>query len=266
MMENSSFYKGKIVINNMKKSGKKGQVTIFIILAILIISVVLIFFIYIAPRYQTSQGTKPVLDSCIESAMNEKIIQLSKNAGQINPEFTYQYMGENITYVCYSAEYHAPCIVQDPMIKQTFQENLAKLIKPEIESCYENSLENLRARGYDVISGDIRISTEINPGKVNFNINAPTTITRETSQNLAPIKVEVSSPIYEILMIATSIIQFETYYGDSETSQFNYYYPEFVVTKMKRGDETKVYSITKDQIKFNFATRSYAWPAGYGLS
>jgi hypothetical protein len=265
VVKNSSFYKGKIVINPMKKSGKNGQVTIFIILAILIVSVVIIFFLYIAPKYQQSSGAKPVLDSCIESAMNEKIIQLSMTAGKINPEFTYLYLGENITYVCYSAEYHKPCIVQDPLLKQTFEMNLAKLMKPAIESCYESSLENLKARGYDVVLGDIKTSLEINPGKVNINIEAPTTISRETTRSLKDIDVEISSPIYEILMIATSIIQFETYYGDSETSQFNYYYPEFVVTKMKRGDETKIYTISKDEIKFQFATRSYAWPAGYGF-
>ena len=70
-----------------------------------------------------------------------------------------------------------------------------------------------------------------------------------------------------MLMIATSIVQFETKYGDSDTSALMGFYPDYSIDKIKRSDGTTIYIIEDKQtkLKFQFATRSYAWPAGYGL-
>ena len=45
------------------------------------------------------------------------------------------------------------------------------------------------------------------------------------------------------------------------------YYPDLNVQKIRRDDGVKIYIVTdKKDIKFGFASRSYAWPPGYGVS
>ena len=65
-------------------------------------------------------------------------------------------------------------------------------------------------------------------------------------------------------MIATSLIQFETYYGDSEQMQQMFFYPHIKILKERRDDQTKVYSVIEknENIRFNFAVKSYPWPEG----
>ena len=45
------------------------------------------------------------------------------------------------------------------------------------------------------------------------------------------------------------------------------FYPEFIIDKLKQGDGTTVYIITdkETETKFQFASRSFAWPPGYGM-
>ena len=78
--------------------------------------------------------------------------------------------------------------------------------------------------------------------------------------------VESKSRLYDLVSIATSILNWEARYGDSETTLYMAYYPDIKVEKNLRDDGTKIYTLsdrnTKD--KFVFATRSVAWPAGYG--
>ena len=71
--------------------------------------------------------------------------------------------------------------------------------------------------------------------------------------------------MYDLLLIAESIVQFESTLGDSETTDYLNYYPDLSISKIKLGDGSKVYTL-KDVVtneQFRFATRSLVWPAGY---
>ena len=114
--------------------------------------------------------------------------------------------------------------------------------------CYTKVIVN-----YDVM---------IEPSVVRVEIDAPTTI---GSQQFARFNVKVNSPVYDMVMIATSILQFETKYGDADTSSMMAFYPDYVIAKLKRGDGTTVYGLEHKVLgnKFQFASKSLVWPAGY---
>lgn len=251
---------------NMKKDGncKRGQVTIFIILAVMIVSVVLVFFLWVKPTYFQKSSKKLGFDNCVKDAVNQAIPQLEKNAGFINPEFTYPYNGEKFTYLCYTNEFYKTCTVQVPFLKNKFAEQMKLLIKDNINTCYDSSVSELKSRGYDVSSGDVDYDVLINPGVIQIEINAPTIV---GSQSFSKFNVDVNSPIYDMLMISTSILQFESRYGDSDTSSMISFYPEYMINKIKRGDGTTVYTVDNKDTgdKFQFASRSLVFPAGYAL-
>jgi hypothetical protein len=246
---------------NMKR---KGQVTIFIILAILIVSGVLIFFLWVKPTYISVGGGQLNFEKCVSDVVEQTTEKLSGSAGFIDPEFSYMYQGNDVAYLCYTNLYYSTCTVQKPFLKQHFEENLLKETREKISLCYENSLKDLKNSGYEVSSGSIDIDISLEPGKMSVLVEAPTTV---GAQRFTKFRVDINSPIYNILMVATSIIQYETRYGDSDVSSLMLYYPEFIVDKMKRGDGTTVYSIEDktSKIKFEFASKSLVWPAGYGV-
>jgi hypothetical protein len=75
----------------------------------------------------------------------------------------------------------------------------------------------------------------------------------------------LNNNLYQLVNIADSIIDFESIYGDSETTIYMNYYHDLKVEKLKQIDESTIYILTDrtDGNKFQFASRSYAFPPGY---
>jgi hypothetical protein len=241
---------------------KKAQVTMFIIVGIVIVSALLVFFLWVRPTYFLEGGKKLGFESCVEDVVEESINELSLKAGFINPQFTYAYNGEDLTYLCYTNEYYETCTVQVPFLKNAFNEQLEILIRERVNTCYHNSIDALRDQGYEVTAGEVDYNVAIEPGVVRVEIDAPVVV---GSQSFARFNIRVSEPIYETVMIATSILQFETKYGDADSTSIMGYYPDYIIDKIKRGDGTTVYVLENivSGNKFKFASRSLAWPAGY---
>ena len=60
----------------------------------------------------------------------------------------------------------------------------------------------------------------------------------------------------------------ETLFGDIETTYYMSLYPELKVEKLKQTDGSTIYILSErdTQNKFQFASRSVAWPPGYGVA
>jgi hypothetical protein len=245
-----------------KIMAKRGQVTIFIIVGILIVSAVLVFFLYIKPKFIDDKTAQTGFEGCVKDVIEENMKKLEKG-GMIDPEFTYLYNDEKIPYLCYTPDYYTTCTVQVPFLTNIYIENLEKLTSQGINDCYQDSISELREQGYSVTSGRLTYNISLDPGLLLLRINAPTTTGSATTSR---INVRFNSPIYEMLMIATSMVQFETGYGDTDSDDFRLLYPDYYYDKIKRSDGTTIYIIEhKDtRVKFKFASRSLAWPAGYG--
>jgi hypothetical protein len=241
---------------------KKGQVTIFIVVGIVIVVAVLIFYLWAGPTYFFEGRRGLNFEGCVEDVVEQAIAELELRAGFINPGFSYSYMGEELTYLCYTNEFYETCTVQVPFLKQSFDGQMEILIKDKINSCYANSIDSLKEEGYSVVRGDVEYDVLIEPGVVRVEIDAPTTV---GSQRFARFNVVTASPIYDMVMIATSILQFEAKYGDSDTSAMMGFYPDYVIDKIKRGDGTTLYFLENKIFgnKFQFASRSLVFPAGY---
>jgi len=241
---------------------KRGQVAIFIILGIVVVVGILVSVFWVRPTYFFRDDGGLNFEECVEDAVEQAVVELGGKAGLIDPKFTYSYDGEELTYLCYSNEYYETCSVQVPFLKNVFDEQIEVLIRDRIDLCYANSVDDLRGEGYSVVEGVLVYDVLIEPSVVRVEIEAPTVV---GGSSFARFNVRVNSPIYEMVMIATSILQFEARYGDSDVDSMRIYYPDYFIEKIKRGDGTTVY-ILENMIygnKFKFASRSLVWPAGY---
>ena len=90
-------------------SSKRGQVTMFIIIAIVIVVIgVLIYLLW--PRiFSTSsfdvKNPERFLQECVQDDLIESIKLISKQGGEIDPSNYYLYMDDKLNYLCYTNEY-----------------------------------------------------------------------------------------------------------------------------------------------------------------
>ena len=271
-------YKEILIENWMKKEkrgrvlSKRGQVAIYVMVALVIIAgVIVIYFLY--PDVVTGiiggkETPQTFLKSEIEPSVKDSIEVLSKQGGYENPEGYIMYQGNRVKYLCYTSKYYEQCQVQQPMIRAKFEDELKNMIQLDVETAVDDLVSTYERRGYSVsLLSNPTTNVEITSGKINVKVKAPMTFSKETTETFDEFNIEIKSNMYNLLMIANSIIDFESTYGDSETSMYTAYYPDLRIRKIKLGDGSTVYTV-EDVIteeSFMFASRSVAWPAGYGV-
>ena len=263
---NQRYSRSSLMMHELNLSRPKlAQVTIFIMIAIVIVAGIIVYFLWVEPSYVQKKGARlSGFDGCVQDAIEAELAVIGEKAGYVESEFTYLYQGKEIGYLCYTNLYYKPCIMQEPFLKQHVEANLKMAIAGKINECYAGSIAELRGKGHDIQSGTIRFEVLLEPEQVVIQIDAPTSV---SGQRFTNFDSKIPNPIYNMLMIATSILQYETKYGDSDTSSIMFLYPNLIIDKIKRSDGTTIYILTDKQsgTKFQFASRSFALPAGYGV-
>lgn len=250
----------------------RGQTTVYIILAILIVVFgIVLYFIY--PRFNSiiSGDTRPgdYMKACVGPSINEGLDLISKQGGYIDPEGYILHEGQRVKYLCYTTHYYRPCYVQQPLLVSHVEGELSEYLESKARECVGELRNYYEERGYDVVGGNnVDVDVSIAPDVVGVTIDAPMTFKRDTTQEFERFRVGKSSELYSLLMTAVSIIDFESTYGDSEVTIYMQYYPELQLRKNKLIDGSTVYKIknVKTNEEFTFASRSLAWPGGMGFT
>ena len=247
---------------------KRGQVTFFVIIALVIVAVVLVVFLF--PRinvFTEELNPSSFLRNCIENDVKSTVNVLSKQGGYFLPDNFYTYEGKRIQYLCYTDELYKPCVVQQPLLVSHVEEEIGNQVKTKANQCAEELVGQYERRGFDVERRPSEINVNIIQGKIVVDFISPMTIRKENTQTFEKFAVGLDSELYELLMTAVSIIQYEAIYGDSETTLYLQYYPNLRIDKIRRDDGNTIYKLsnvaTKDE--FTFASRSLVWPEGYGF-
>jgi hypothetical protein len=252
----------------IKKGEKKGQVTIFIIIALLVVAIgVLIYMFY--PKIFSGGETETknpsiFIQECLEEEIQDAVDILSVQGGSVSPGFYYTYENTNVEYLCYTNQYYQPCVVQQPMIIQHIQTEIENEIEEETIACFDSLKESYENKGYDVNMNSGNITVELLPEKIVTTFGYDLTLTKGETEKYQNFKIVLDNNLYELASIANSIINWETQYGDVEITTYMNYYHNLKVEKKKQIDETTIYILTDrdTENKFQFASRSYAFPPG----
>jgi hypothetical protein len=255
-----------------KRMAKRGQTALFIIIALIIVVVIILVFLFRPQINSIIRGEvapSSFISSCVDSELRNGVELLSKQGGYSDPEGYRLYNGEKVKYLCYTSQYYLPCYVQQPFIKRHVELELKEMIQQKTDECVQQLKSEYEKRGYSVTGvSEAEVDVQIIPKKIMVIVNAPMTVSKETTQTFDKFQIEVPSQLYNLLAIATSITSYEAVYGNTETLIFIRYYPNLGIDKTKLEDGTTIYTVsdavTKE--KFTFASRSLAWPAGYGLT
>ncbi|MBU2562047.1 MAG: hypothetical protein KKF68_00085 [Nanoarchaeota archaeon] len=259
----------------MKKRGedannRKGQITIFIILAIVVVVLgIVLYFFYpkIISNFGFESNPSLYMESCIKEDLTNTVEKISSQGGSLEPEHYIMYQGNKIEYLCYTEEYYTTCIMQQPMLKQHIEKEVQEAIKSKVSECFDLLKEDYEKKGYSVNLKKGEISIELLPQRIIALFNSTLTIKKEESQKYDSIKIVLNNNLYELVSIANSILNWEARYGDSETTTYMDYYHDLKVEKKKQSEGSTIYILTDrtSENKFQFASRSVAWPPGYGI-
>lgn len=252
-----------------KRMNKKGQVTMFVIIAVLIVAIAVLIYLFYpkinAAFSGSSENPYIFIQDCLEDSLVENVEILSKNGGSINPEHYIVYNGDSIEYLCYTSEYYQPCIMQQPLLKAHIENELNREMGQKVKECFSALRDKMDGAGYDVNLREGDFNVELLPKRIVMNFNHSLTLTKDSTENFNSFRVVVNNNLYELTGITNSILNWETKYGDAETTTYMNYYRDLKVEKKKQMDGSTIYILTdrNNENKFQFASRSIAWPPGY---
>jgi hypothetical protein len=252
--------------------GKKGQVTLFVILAIVIVVLGVLIYLFLPDIISTEKSKyqedpETYLENCIQDELQNNVKIISENGGLMEPEFYINYSGDQFEYLCYTNEYLKPCIAQKPMLVNVIKSELKSSIQEELDSCFDSMKNSFENKNYQVNleKGDFEIN--LYPSKIEIVSESEMDLTKDNSNSYDDFTLSFESDLYNLASIAYNIMAWEATYGDASIESYTAFDPTIRIEKIKRDDGSKIYIITnrETQNKFQFASRSMVWPSGVGI-
>jgi len=236
----------------MPTTVKKAQVTIFVIIAILIVTSVSMLFYFKTQPFAVPAQFKPVEDyfiGCIENAAEKGIQLLGSQGGYIEvPYFEpgSQYMpfssqldffGIGIPYWFYLSGNNI-AKQQVPSLN-SMEKQLSNFLNEEVKKC---DLSVFEEKGYTINSGDIKSTVKINEQDVAISIDLPLNLNfGDSSARITAHEVNVKSRLGKFYGIAKSIYdkeQKELFLENYSIDVLNLYAP---VTNVELSCSPKVW-------------------------
>lgn len=258
---------------------KRGQVTIFIIVGILIVASVSLFFVSRAgflPQLGGGTGESNVnsfLNTCLEGNIRDAIDLILKNGGYLEPQFSTSFLFEDegtpseVTYLCYNQNDYFPCVNQEPVLFKNIKNEITDYISDDVQNCFDDLKKSLEKQNFVVSGPGLKsFEIELKPKQVILQLNSELTLKRSgettTQKNF---KVIVPTKLYELTDVVKEVINKESTNCDFDYRGYELFYPQFEIEKMSKIDSSSdVYTIEHldSNEKFIFAVRGCVIPPG----
>lgn len=255
----------------IKRKEKKGQVTIFIILAIIILAGIgIMFFVLlkgsdVSVETPQSLGPKGFIEKCVQEVVEGSIEKVMNNGGTLDQTFNVTYKGQDYRYLCYQNALYETCYNLQPMFKQEIISILEEDTSEGVKECFNVMREDFENRGYDVTGESTNYSLEIYPGEIRIRLSKPMTIANEQDlQEFEKFNTKITSSTYDIIRITKLIIKSEQRFCYFESAGYMIGHPEYDISWKEISDGSKIYEVRDRQNNesLKFAVRGCALPIG----
>jgi len=257
---------------------KKGQVSIFIILGIVLVFLIALFILLragvipnnILERKEINPDN--FLKICLEEKIKKTAETISLQGGYLSNilnktfKFDIDDKEQDIAYLCYNQNYYYPCINQEPVLIQHLKKEIKNQIKSEVENCFNELKLNLENEGFAVNSAYSDFEVNLEPKNIIVDINA--NIKTEKSEEISEqknFKVITANNIYDNAIVVQEIVSQEARFCNFDLLGFMVLYQEFNIDKIRTSDLEIIYSVEKkdSKEKFRFAIRGCVIPPGF---
>ncbi|MCS7134455.1 MAG: hypothetical protein NZ889_01190 [Candidatus Pacearchaeota archaeon] len=251
---------------------KRGQITLFIIIAVVIIALA-IFLLFFYPKMKIKKYEEPTnphayLQDCINNALEPLVEKLASQGGYLELGNCIFYKNICRHYLCYTTQPYVPCINQEPLLKENIETILRERLKQEnvVSSCINRFIEYARKKGYDVSSCEApKFFVNLTKGRVNVPIECKIVLKKgEEKKEFLEYNPYLTWPLFEFVLLSKQIIHEEITNADFDPVAFmlrNYW---IEIEKFRASEGSIIYTLRdrKTRKEFVFAVRNYVLPPG----
>lgn len=245
---------------------KRGQVTAFVILGIVIVALVLMLlyfktnvFIFTPSQEDLNKVMSDVrkdIISCIGKVGEDPIRRIALQGGYLStPEGTYRlYDDTTISYLCYNMEETPIC--RNRMLRLSDMETqLDEAIDFALSTCID--VQSLKKWGSFEINAPEKweVKTTINPESVMVEVDYPVTLTSGKSEAVLSedkfTKV-FNYPLGELYKVSQNIVDTESTYGEFDQLGYMLAYHGMYRIEKNRPYPDKLYIMNKQDSNYKF--------------
>ena len=172
---------------------KRGQVTVFIVIGIVIVLVAVLFW-HARSQYGVGVKTEVFLEGplesiksetndCITKIVNPLVATLAKQGGDLDPREYRLYNSQKVKYLCLNIPNKNVCTNNlDSLAK--IEQQLQQRLQTELLTCIPKSLLESK-KGYNIKYTDPKVEVKLGEEDVYITVDFPLTISKEgLTQNL----------------------------------------------------------------------------------
>ena len=249
---------------------KKGQITIFVILGIVILAIIGLLYYAVhtqtIPNPFTSASTISVSDQvghCLDTLGTEALDLLGKQGGELTPTL-YQNWCVNtkecyqVNYLCYTDQLE-PCVNREPFIEQHMEQEMQLYMDQHLSDCVNPNL--WKESGYTVSAGEHHSKVSIGREDVLVIVDWPLTIQKgnfvETQERFSQ---TFHVPLGLLSETAHDIVNSEITAGDFWVVPYVTSKHGNVEIEKHLAKNSKIYIVNafQDNYKFYFAVQGWA--------
>lgn len=217
----------------------RGQVTIFIIVAIVLVGGILLFFLlyqrakisFLQPKMPNPQE---YMEKCAKDAASQAVDIVLSQGGYLNPENYKLYQNNRVAYLCYTTLFYRTCIIQEPVYIKHLEQEITNYTIPKLEKCFSNLKTDLEGKQYSVDMSNMQVSTELSNRIVKINTERILIIGKNGEEKRFEIfKAALNSPLYNLALVAIEIANQEAKYCNFEYVGYMLFYPSYNIDKKK---------------------------------
>lgn len=252
---------------------KRGQVTSFIILGIVLVVIAFVVFYFFGDVLikqkkevvfdeSELEPLKNYIDECIKINGDEGLNLIGKQGGDINLGLYKMYHNEMINYLCYTEEYK-PCYNRKPFLEKHIESELNIYMLEKLRNCID--LDLIRSEGYIVEDSELIVDTNIGDEVVIINVNYPITISKGNDViGEERFSETFNIPLGKLINVAEDIIDYESDPNLTPVMEFDVLsymmrYMGDVEIRVDNVQNSRIYFINEkgDNFIFRFATQKW---------
>ena len=266
-----------------EKLNKKGQVSIWIILGVILIASISLFFaidrkadLNKPADSDSAFDMQSFLDECTTRAVNDVVDIMLPQGGFVQPRNYVLFNRTEVEYLCYNSGFFnqeplGTC-VQQHMLKNEMKKEIKNYLDDErTEKCFQDMQKEFGKRGGEMgFDSSSKPVVEIGwgPDKIIINIEKKTTITKQgEKRRFDNFIIEIKSPAYNLADVADTIGAYQQSAAcNAEYVGYGLTYPRYDIDTYAMSDSTEIYMIKdiKSGKIMNIAIRACATKRGLG--
>lgn len=253
--------------------GRKGQITIFIIVAVIIIAAIALFFLLrgesVIEIFKPSMPSpQEDIEKCVKDNVKNAIDIMLGQGGYITPKNFKLYQDKKVQYLCYTNKYYYPCVNQEPLYIERLESEIKSYIQDKVDDCFYSLKQDYESKNYIVSLGASNLQVNLIPKQVEIIIDKKVEVSKnEQIEKFDKFKAKFNNPLYDLAIVAIEAVNQEARFCYFEYIGYMMLYPNVEIEKKAVGEaetSSKIYTIM-DRIsgkKLYIAIRSCAFPPG----